>query len=545
MDWPLFEWATPVVARPPPVPTTPSKMFGALSNPTGARRQPIPPHRRWSPMRYACLVYFDPQKVFSRSAEAEVALRDAGDNETLKASGHLVMAEALQLPDQAITGAGPRRGDVATDGPFMESREVLGGFLLIEARISTRRCGSRREFRSRSWARSRRGRWSITASRDRSCDPGRAGRPRERLPHRGATRARDIDSAAPGLRRGGGGAARRLRRRREQWPRDGVPANPYSWLVSVGRFRTIDRGRRKARLDGALPELAGVMERANEPALPERIADDELRLFFICCHPALPPDARIALTLREVGGLTTEEIARAYLVPVPTIAQRIVRAKAKIRFEAPPTRSPAWGSCPLGSRACCRCVLPDLQRGLCRHRGAEPHPGRPLHRGDSPGPTAGRSFLPDPEALGLLALMLFHDARRATRVDAAGDLVLLEDQDRARWDRWCDRRGPGPARSGARLEHVAPHVIQAAIAAVHVEALSSTETDWRKHRRALRHAPARRALAGRGPQSRGRVGCATVRRRASWPSRPCSRRAASTTTPWRMPRAPTCSADSD
>ncbi len=262
-----------------------------------------------------------------------------------------------------------------------------------------------------------------------------------------------------------------------QWPRDGVPANPYAWLVSVGRFRTIDRGRRKARLEGALPELAVVMERANEPALPERIADDELRLIFICCHPALPPDARIALTLREVGGLTTEEIARAFLVPVPTIAQRIVRAKAKIRSDGPALRGAGVGELPARLESVLQVVYLIFNEGYAATQGPS------LTRADlcTEAVRLGRllvELLPDPEALGLLALMLFHDARRATRVDAAGDLVLLEDQDRARWDRGAIAEAQALLDRALASRQVAPHVIQAAIAAVHVEAPSSSETDW-------------------------------------------------------------------
>jgi len=168
----------------------------------------------------------------------------------------------------------------------------------------------------------------------------------------------------------------------EQWPREGIPANPYAWLVSTGRFKTIDRWRRQPRLVGAMPELKARADPSWEPALPEHIQDDELRLIFLCCHPALAPDARIALTLREVGGLTTEEIARAYLARAPTIAQRIVRAKAKIRDEAIPYELPPRGRAVRAAQECAAGDLSDFQRGLCGHAGPRLGTTGPLRRGD-------------------------------------------------------------------------------------------------------------------------------------------------------------------
>jgi RNA polymerase sigma-70 factor (ECF subfamily) len=263
----------------------------------------------------------------------------------------------------------------------------------------------------------------------------------------------------------------------EQWPRQGVPANPYSWLVSAGRFRTIDRWRREARLAGALPELAALAEPTPEPAMPEDIQDDELRLIFVCCHPALTPDARIALTLREVGGLTTEEIARAYLTPAPTIAQRIVRAKAKIRDEAIPYEVPDRGDLPARLESALQVIYLIFNEGYAATEGPD------LTRADlcAEAIRLGRlmvELLDQPEAQGLLALMLLHEARRATRVDAAGDLVLLEDQDRALWDRALIAEADGLIGKAIASRRIGPYILQAAIASVHAEAAGTTETDW-------------------------------------------------------------------
>jgi len=226
----------------------------------------------------------------------------------------------------------------------------------------------------------------------------------------------------------------------EQWPQQGVPDNPYSWLVSAGRFKTIDRWRRQARLASALPELAALSDTELEagmretPETPELIEDDELRLIYICCHPALAPDARIALTLREVARLTTEQIARAYLTSAPTIAQRIVRAKAKIRDERLPYELPARAELPARLESALSVVYLIFNEGYAASRGPE------LTRDDlcAEALRLGRlmvQLLDEPEALGLLALMLLHEARRSACVDAGGDIVLLEDQDRSLWER--------------------------------------------------------------------------------------------------------------
>jgi RNA polymerase sigma-70 factor (ECF subfamily) len=263
----------------------------------------------------------------------------------------------------------------------------------------------------------------------------------------------------------------------EQWPSEGVPTNPYSWLVSAGRFKTIDRWRRQARLAGVLPDLAALANPAPEPTMPEHIQDDELRLIFTCCHPALAPDARIALTLREVGGLTTEEIARAYLVSAPTIAQRIVRAKAKIREEAIPYEVPAHAELPARLDSALQVVYLIFNEGYVATQGPS------LTRADlcAEAIRLGRlvvELMVEPEALGLLALMLLHEARRATRVDAAGNLVLLEDQDRSLWDRATIAEGRGLIERALASRRIGPYVLQAAIAAVHAQAPSASETDW-------------------------------------------------------------------
>jgi RNA polymerase sigma-70 factor (ECF subfamily) len=263
----------------------------------------------------------------------------------------------------------------------------------------------------------------------------------------------------------------------DRWPREGVPANPYAWLVSAGRYRIIDRWRRQARLAAALPELAALADPAPETAMPELIRDDELRLIFICCHPALAPDARIALTLREVGGLTTEEIARAYLTRAPTIAQRIVRAKAKIRDDTLPYEVPARAELPERIESVLRVIYLIFNEGYAATEGPS------LMRTDLSAEAIRLGgllveLLDDPEAQGLLALMLLHESRRAARVDAAGDLVLLEDQDRSLWDRKLVAEAQGLIDGAVAARRVGPYLLQAAIAAVHAEAHSFGDTDW-------------------------------------------------------------------
>ncbi|UUP19897.1 RNA polymerase sigma factor [Nitratireductor thuwali] len=263
----------------------------------------------------------------------------------------------------------------------------------------------------------------------------------------------------------------------DRWPRDGVPQNPYAWLVSAGRFKMVDRWRRQARLAAALPDLKVLAESEPELAVSEDIRDDELRLIFTCCHPALAPDARIALTLREVGGLTTEEIARAYLTRAPTIAQRIVRAKARIRDEALPYEVPARAELPARLDSVLRVIYLIFNEGYAATEGPS------LTRADLSAEAIrlGRllvGLLAETEALGLLALMLLHEARRPARVDAAGDLVLLEDQDRSLWDRRLIAEARNLIERGMASRRVGPYVLQTAIAAVHAEAPAVAQTDW-------------------------------------------------------------------
>ena len=263
----------------------------------------------------------------------------------------------------------------------------------------------------------------------------------------------------------------------EQWPREGVPANPYAWLVSTGRFKTIDRWRQQARLEAVLPELLVLAEPAPEADMTEHIEDDELRLIFICCHPALVADARVALTLREVCGLTTEEIARACLTRPPTIAQRIVRAKAKIREARIPYEVPSHAELPARLDSALQVVYLIFNEGYATTHGPS------LLRTDlcDEALRLGRlivGLVDDPEALGLVALMLLHEARRSARVDAAGDIVLLENQDRSLWDRGRILEAQVLIERALAKRRIGPYVLQASIAAVHANASIADETDW-------------------------------------------------------------------
>jgi RNA polymerase sigma-70 factor (ECF subfamily) len=266
----------------------------------------------------------------------------------------------------------------------------------------------------------------------------------------------------------------------EQWPRDGVPANPRAWLVSAGRFKAIDGLRRRARFDAldetSAAETLGVTDAAAW-ADPESVEDDRLRLIFTCCHPVLTPDAQVALTLREVCGLTTEEIAHAFLTPAPTLAQRIVRAKNKIRDAGIPYQVPEPRELPDRLDAVLRVIYLVFNEGYAATSGASVT----RHDLSSEGIRLGRllvELLPEPEAVGLLALMLLHESRRAARTSASGDVILLDDQDRALWDHPMIAEGSRLVERALSSPGFGPYSVQAAISAVHAQASSPAATDW-------------------------------------------------------------------
>jgi RNA polymerase sigma-70 factor (ECF subfamily) len=265
----------------------------------------------------------------------------------------------------------------------------------------------------------------------------------------------------------------------EQWPRDGVPANPRAWLVTTGRFKAIDSLRRRARFDSSLSEMAEHIEdeSARIPEWKEDVEDDRLRLIFTCCHPALPPEARLALTLREVCGLTTEEIARAFLTGAPTVAQRIVRAKAKIRHARIPYQVPARSELPDRLESVLGVIYLVFNEGYSASRGES------LTRADlsTEAIRLGRlllELLPEPEVMGLLALMLLHEARRLARSTAEGEIILLEHQDRSLWNRELIAEGTALVERAVASRSIGPYTLQAAIAAVHAQAATADETDW-------------------------------------------------------------------
>jgi RNA polymerase sigma-70 factor (ECF subfamily) len=267
----------------------------------------------------------------------------------------------------------------------------------------------------------------------------------------------------------------------EKWPAEGIPQNPASWLISAGRFKAIDKQRRDKRFDH-LEDRPDVSESlADDSAapddVPELLEDDQLRLVFTCCHPALAPDAQVALTLREVCGLATEEIAAAYLTPAPTIAQRIVRAKTKIRDANIPYQVPSREELPQRLESVLRCIYLVFNEGYSASRGDS------ATRADLSGEAIrlGRlilGLLPEPEVRGLLALMLLHETRREARATPDGELILLDDQDRNLWNRALIEEGAALVRAALGTRTVGPYALQAAIAAVHAEARTPAETDW-------------------------------------------------------------------
>ncbi len=266
----------------------------------------------------------------------------------------------------------------------------------------------------------------------------------------------------------------------KQWTTDGVPANPRAWLVSTGRFKAIDGMRRRVRFDASLAILADQLDAETgdtEGWDDDGIEDDRLRLIFTCCHPALSPDARVALTLREVCGLTTEAIASAFLTAPATLAQRIVRAKAKIRDARIPYQVPSAGELPDRLDTVLQVIY------LVFNEGYAASSGESLTRPDLSGEAIRLArllivLLPEPEAVGLLALMLLHESRRAARSTPAGDLVLLEDQDRTLWNRKQMTEGTALVERALISRRIGPYTLQAAIAAVHAGAPDPATTDW-------------------------------------------------------------------
>ena len=270
----------------------------------------------------------------------------------------------------------------------------------------------------------------------------------------------------------------------ESWPQTGIPDNPRPWLISTARFKAIDGMRRRARFDGAQRDLALHMEaRINEASLgvdedDEEIEDDRLRLIFTCCHPAPPPEGRVALTLREICGLTTEEIARAFLVTPATLAQRIVRAKAKIREASIPYDVPTPQELQERRDAVLQVIYLVFNEGYSAAAGAE------VTRAELTGEAIRLGGLltelrPEPEVIGLLSLMLLQESRRAARTSSTGELILLENQDRSLWNREQIAEGVALLEKALRSRRFGAYTLQAGIAAVHAEAESAGATDWR------------------------------------------------------------------
>ncbi|MGA7160510.1 MAG: RNA polymerase sigma factor [Bacteroidota bacterium] len=266
----------------------------------------------------------------------------------------------------------------------------------------------------------------------------------------------------------------------EQWPAEGIPSNPRAWLVSTGRFKAIDSMRRHSRFESSLDQAADQLEADTTDPLVEIdkiIHDDELRLIFTCCHPALPTEARVALTLREVCGLTTEEIARSFLTTPPTVAQRIVRAKAKIRDEHIPYHVPSEIELPRRLNAVLQVIY------LVYNEGYSATSGETVTRADLSGEAIrlGRlllQLLPEPEVMGLLSLMLLQESRRSARTSPAGNLILLEEQNRQLWNRGQIKEGIDLVERALSSQGFGAYTLQAAIAAIHAEARSTAETDW-------------------------------------------------------------------
>lgn len=262
----------------------------------------------------------------------------------------------------------------------------------------------------------------------------------------------------------------------EQWPQSGVPDNPRAWLVSSGRFKAIDNLRRQSRFESLDAEVHDVAADDVAPEI-ESVEDDRLRLIFTCCHPALSADAQVALTLREVCGLTTEEIAHAFLTPAPTLAQRIVRAKTKIRDARIPYEVPNTSELPERLDSVLRVIYLVFNEGYAASSGAS------LTRHDLSSEAIRLArllveLLPEPEAMGLLALTLLHDSRRTARTSADGELILLDEQDRSLWNRAQIEEGSALVQRSLATRRIGPYTLQAAISAVHAQAASADATDW-------------------------------------------------------------------
>ncbi|HKD59671.1 MAG TPA: RNA polymerase sigma factor [Terracidiphilus sp.] len=273
----------------------------------------------------------------------------------------------------------------------------------------------------------------------------------------------------------------------DTWPKTGIPDKPRPWLISTARFKAIDAMRRRARFDGAQTDLVAHMEsRVNDVSLEEdeEIEDDRLRLIFTCCHPALPPEGQVALTLREICGLTTEQIARAFLVTPATLAQRIVRAKAKIREASIPYEVPVPQELPERLDAVLQVIYLVFNEGYSAAAGAEVTraelTGEAIRLGRLLAELQPEPEVADPEVLGLLALMLLQESRRAARTSPAGELILLENQNRSLWNRAQIAEGVALVEKALKSRRFGAYTLQAAIAAVHAEAESAAATDWRQ-----------------------------------------------------------------